>query len=271
MAVDAGQRDAAQLAPGILCTPPPNLRRLALYKGNPWPAEQTEIHVRFLDGEGSVWARVVRAITGEGGWNRACGMQFVFDQSPDAQVRVTFAPGGSWSHVGNYALPQSEPTMQLGWLRPLTPDYEMRRVSLHEFGHALGFIHEHQQPNARIPWDLPAMVAYYRQAMGWDEQMVIDQVITPYAAEIVAAGAYDAHSIMHYAVPREFVTDPAFAVAQNFELSAEDKALAAAWYGAAPVLPEPPVVTPPPGPPAPEPEPPDAHIYLPVGARGDER
>ncbi len=44
----------------------------------------------------------------------------------------------------------------MGWLEPDTPNDEYRRVVLHEFGHALGGIHEHQSPaSGVIPWDKP--------------------------------------------------------------------------------------------------------------------
>jgi len=39
-----------------------------------------------------------------------------------------------------------EPTMNYGWLKDDTDDVEYRRVVIHEFGHALGAIHEHQNP-----------------------------------------------------------------------------------------------------------------------------
>jgi len=43
--------------------------------------------------------------------------------------------------------------MNYGWLRDDTQDEEYSRVVLHEFGHALGCIHEHQQPKFGRVWD----------------------------------------------------------------------------------------------------------------------
>lgn len=57
--------------------------------------------------------------------------------------------------------------MNYGWLYPDTPDQEYSRVVLHEFGHALGAIHEHQHPEAAIPWDKPKVYEYYAR---WLEQ-----------------------------------------------------------------------------------------------------
>jgi len=56
-------------------------------------------------------------------------------------VDLFFAsPGGSWSYIGTDAtkLPLESFTMNLGSVD--------RPTVLHEFGHALGLIHEHQSP-----------------------------------------------------------------------------------------------------------------------------
>ena len=49
--------------------------------------------------------------------------------------------------------------MNYGWLTPDSDDDELRRVVLHEFGHALGLIHEHQNPEGGIEWNEPAVKA----------------------------------------------------------------------------------------------------------------
>ena len=49
-------------------------------------------------------------------------------------------PGGSWSYIGADAatIPKESFTMNLGFVD--------RSTVLHEFGHSLGLIHEHQSP-----------------------------------------------------------------------------------------------------------------------------
>lgn len=232
---------------GILCTPPPQAEavrgsgggdRLALWTRYKW-TDRSELHVRFVDGDVRVWARVATVITSPVGWNYASRMQFVFDQSPTAEIRVSFARGASWSQVGNYVLPlpQSQPTMQLGWLNWDTPEQELRRVTLHEFGHALGFIHEHESPNVQIPWDKDAVYDHYWRMSHWDKAMVDSQVLSPMTREECAAGTYDADSVMHYGIGAHLVLDRV-ARGGRTELSAQDRAMAEAWYG-------PPVVRPP--------------------------
>lgn len=204
--------------------------RLALWARYRW-TDRGALRVRFLDGDPWVWERVASVITGEGGWNYACGLPFIFDQSPQAEIRVSFTPGASWSQVGNYvlSLPQTQPTMQLGWLNAATVDGEVRRVTLHEFGHALGFIHEHSSPAQQIPWDKPAVYAWYARRMGWSEAQVDTQVLAPHT-DMVEAGTYDAESIMHYYIPPDLVLDRK-ARGGATVLSAGDRAMAEQWYG----------------------------------------
>ena len=70
------------------------------------------------------------------------------DNISDANVRVSFDPsGGAWSLVGTDHLHQKDgATMNLGW-------FDVGTV-IHEFGHVLGMIHEHQNPSGqKIMWD----------------------------------------------------------------------------------------------------------------------
>ena len=48
---------------------------------------------------------------------------------------------------------------------------QIRRPVLHEFGHALGCIHEHQSPVAGIQWNEPVVIRTYALD-GWDEATV---------------------------------------------------------------------------------------------------
>lgn len=197
-----------------------------------------ELHVRFMEPFDPLVAfRVQSIIEGAWGWNQACGMQFIFDQSPDAEIRVSFIKGdGSWSFLGTQALavPQDRPTMNFGWLYPNTSLVEYHRVVLHEFGHALGFVHEHQSPYLDIPWDYDKVYAYYRKKDGWGKQTVDNNVLRRYSANEVDATEGDPKSIMCYLIDPIFLTDTTLVIGGNSDLSELDTKKAREWYGAPP-------------------------------------
>ena len=82
-------------------------------------------------------------------------LRFEWVESGPAEIRIAFRQGnGSWSHLGTFCrqiTDDDEPTMNYGWLTPDSDDVELRSVVLHEFGHALGLIHEHQNPDGEQP------------------------------------------------------------------------------------------------------------------------
>ncbi len=76
------------------------------------------------------------------------------DQTYTADIRIAFIDSGPlagyWSYVGRDSIDQTitkpnEPSMSFGDFAAALPAY-WRSTVLHEFGHALGFEHEHQHP-----------------------------------------------------------------------------------------------------------------------------
>ena len=86
-------------------------------------------------------------------WSKYANITFNFVTTGTPQIRVTFTSGGSYSYLGTDALsrPSNTETMNFGWFNDSTSDTEFSRTVIHEFGHALGMIHEHQHPLAAIP------------------------------------------------------------------------------------------------------------------------
>ena len=103
--------------------------------------------MRFLDGARTLQDRVLEVASE---WTAHANIRFERVEEPDAEIRLSFADRGYWSHVGMdaVAVDKSMTTMSLAAFTVDTPSPEFRRVVLHEFGHALGSIHEHQNPAA---------------------------------------------------------------------------------------------------------------------------
>lgn len=119
--------------------------------------------------------------------------------------------------------------MNFGWFNSSTSDQEFSRVAIHEFGHALGMIHEHQHPLASIPWDVNAVYQYYADTQGWSKAQVDNNIFAKYSTSQTNYSTYDQASIMHYPVEEE-LTIGNFSVGWNTVLSSTDKSFIASVY-----------------------------------------
>jgi serralysin len=106
---------------------------------------------------------------------------------------------------------------------------ELNRVVTHEFGHALGLLHEQSFPGA-VNWKkTDSVYNYYKETQGWDKAKVDFNVFEVNKQFYTNGTTYDPKSIMHYSINAWETTD-GYAVKQNNELSAGDKSLIAALY-----------------------------------------
>jgi hypothetical protein len=216
----------APLSPSILL---PDGRLAALRKI--WPPHQRRLHVRFLSGDPRLHSRIERIASQ---WTQYAHIQFVFDNAPDAALRIAFERGASWSYLGTDALDPAldgdAPTMNFGWFSPATPNDELQRVVLHEFGHALGLIHEHQSPAAEIPWDREAVYGYYAgQPNHWSPEQVDHNIFQRYSRAQANSSVFDPQSIMLYPIPPEF-TGGKLSVGWNRTLSPTDRTFIGQLY-----------------------------------------
>jgi len=203
--------------------------RAAVERMKLWENGRT-LKVKFLDGSPAVQAKV-QAIAKE--WEAVANLKLEFVSSGAAQIRISFAQQGfSWSTVGTDAntVGATAATMNYGWLEPDTELREYQRVVRHEFGHALGMIHEHQNPAAsgKIPWDKPKVYAYYAQ-QGWDRDAVDFNIFEVYDEDSTNHTAFDPTSIMEYAIPDE-LTVGSYSIGWNTEFSAADIAFMKKQY-----------------------------------------
>jgi serralysin len=208
----------------------PGDSRGAVITDKKWEPGQI-LRVRFLDGDPIVQQKI-EAVACQ--WSQYANIQFEFGNDPDAEIRISCGQldGQSWSTIGKDALgrAQDEPTMHYGWLTPDSSDEDYSSVVLHEFGHALGCIHEHQHPEAGIPWNRDAVYRYYMgPPNNWPKEKVDHNLFAQYSKDVTQFSQFDTQSIMLYAVPKELTTN-GFEVGWNTHLSETDKAFMGAIY-----------------------------------------
>jgi hypothetical protein len=209
-----------------------NDSKAASVKAKEWQAGQT-IRVKFLNGNNFVQSKVKQYAVA---WESHANIKFEWVSSnSSANIKIGFKEGqfandgGSWSYLGTDSNNNAH-SMHFGWFNNNTSDTEFRRTTIHEFGHALGLIHEHQNPVAGINWDKEAVYAYYAgPPNNWSRAQVDNNLFRRYEANISNYSAYDPLSIMHYPIPAAHTTD-GVAVGSNSQLSATDKSFIATIY-----------------------------------------
>lgn len=134
-------------------------------------------------------------------WSQHANLTFEFNDAPDAEIRVTFdANDGAWSYIGTdcQSIPRDQPTMNLGFLDGGT--------AAHEFGHAIGLAHEHQNPAGGIEWNEEVVI---RDLMGppnnWTLEQIKHNVLDKYSVDQIRGTEFDPDSIMLYFFPDTWV------------------------------------------------------------------
>jgi hypothetical protein len=177
------------------------------------------LRVRFLEGSESQKALVREQAAW---WSEHANLHFDFTDDPAAEIRIAFDPtDGAWSYLGTDALDISAnlPTMNLGFLDGGT--------AAHEFGHAIGAAHEHQNPAGGIEWNEEVV---YRDLSGppnyWSQEQIRRNVLMKYSFDQIRGTGFDPESIMLYFFPDSWVKNGPGTQA-NETLSALDRAFVA--------------------------------------------
>lgn len=214
--------------------------RAALLNAAFW-GRGVRLTVAFLEGPPALHHRVAE-LAAE--WVSETHADFTFEfwiegeggswKAEDAIIRVAFAQGkGSWSALGKYALqtPRGQSTMNLGWMSLDLGVDEARALVLHEFGHALGLVHEHMNPSQPIDWNMDEVSRDLRSSQGWDNQTIHDNMFARYDPNQVFATDLDPASIMMYPIPPRWTLSGRYTSGFNTMLTAQDKALIREAYG----------------------------------------
>lgn len=179
-----------------------------------WP-KNSAVKVCFFGGPKNVRTKIAAIASGWGQGDSPVKIDFGDPTNPRicngkyAQIRVGYTFRGYWSLVGQDSITlsgQDEQSMNLARFDMVPPnDQEFQRVVLHEFGHALGFMHEHQDGTceSEFKWD-----EIYKYLAGnpnyWTREKVDFNMRTVpyYRGDVI--GPFNSESIMLYSFPQSF-------------------------------------------------------------------
>ena len=157
-------------------------------------------------------------------------IQFISDASKASIVVGFHADGTFWSYLGSQISEKPagsiRQTMNFGWKdpAPISPA-EVRSMVLHEFGHALGFIHESNPPPGGIHWNQDK----WKSLLGSISNEAPITTIEEANHFVSNSSNFDPLSIMRYFYPATLTTDGS-SVTINTDFSPTDKTMARLFY-----------------------------------------
>ena len=204
------------------------------------------LKVSFKGGDSALHQKIAETAAE---WSRYANLVFDFGYNPATQqyrewipedeshIRVGFQDPGYWSFVGKDS--QDPEISLLGEITLNLEKFDLqlpanyKTVVLHEFGHALGFHHEHQSPVSKCDFDWERVYHYLAGPPNYWSKEQVDFNLRKMPAGGLTYSPHDVNSIMHYAFPawmflsRE--SSPCYA-RENNDLSEEDIRMATEAY-----------------------------------------
>ena len=224
-----------------------NVRAL-IHKSKIWKLKI--LNVKFLEGLSYEKVWVEKVIKEK--FEPHLGIKFNFHpkETDPEHIVITFrGHKGTYSYIGTDSLnKKTEETMNLAWVDPPKGSFEYKGETykvpkhakrngnyvgatiLHEFGHAIGLVHEHKHPTHPIKWDTDKVYEKYKGAPNfWSKDKIKSQFIDRYNEKEVNGSKYDKYSIMLYFFPAELTLDGTL-MKPNYKLSETDKEIMSKYY-----------------------------------------
>jgi hypothetical protein len=221
-------------------------------KLNRWTAGQP-LHACFFAGTTELRQKIAESAKL---WEKGTNVRIDFGDmadprqcAPNAQneIRIGFGYLGYWSLIGPDSITlvhQSDQSMNFFAFEVAAPsDPEFTGVVLHEFGHALGLFHEHQNPKSTCEkeFDWPIVEAKLAGFPNfWSKEKVHQQMGTLMNDGNIEATDFDQRSIMLYTFDKSFYKKDTALLScytePNFEISKRDRETVNSMYPANPAL-----------------------------------
>jgi len=188
----------------------------------------TRLTVGFFNGTLAEKRQVRAAIRDWTNVGIGISFQFHFNENEvsSCKIRIRFSDDHrSWAYIGTTAnlIAEDQETVHFG-------DKLEKQTILHEFGHVLGMIHEHQAPQGSgNNLEFHEDVILNEMKGIWSEEEVRSNILYRPEAELLNGDTYDRDSIMHYCLhPHWIKKGPK--LKENEELSGLDKKWVKRYY-----------------------------------------
>jgi len=197
---------------------------------NKWNTGQT-LTVEFINGSAALHEKVEDASKV---WEEFANLNFDFDSGlSHHDIRIKFNAGMNDSKIGSDNLSfdnNNEETMKYLSLNESSSEEDFGRYAVHEFGHAIGLIHEHLHPDFNFKLDETKLTEYYTgEPFHYTPNECQNNLFRDYARNVIRYSEFDKDSIMMYPIPAD-ANSNGKEYLQNWKLSDTDKKFIAAMY-----------------------------------------
>lgn len=169
-------------------------------------------------------------------WSSCAGLEFsLTDDISSSDIRISFERNsGHWSYIGREVEHNSLAGKATINFDPA--DFELidsttrYGIVLHEIGHSLGLIHEHQKENSPIIWNKHKVYRDCLYWFQWSAEKVDHNIFNSFNSnELFYSKEFDIDSIMIYALPLGWSSNYEINTI-NTRLSEMDKRFTKAYY-----------------------------------------